>query len=194
MRVITGEYRGRKLETPENYDVRPTSDKVKEAMFNILMNDIYDSVCCDLFSGTGSLGIEALSRGARFVYFGDSSRESLRLTKMNIGKCGESAVEKSRVIPGDYRKVLSRLKDKIDIFFLDPPYRAGLYENCLSAIGSLDLLSPGGIILAEHGSKDPLPERAEGLVKTRVKKYGKTSVSIYRREDESPAGEEGENE
>ena len=155
MRVITGEYRGRKLETPENYDVRPTSDKVKEAVFNLLMNDTYDAVFCDLFAGTGSLGIEALSRGARLCYFGDNSRDSIRMIHHNLAHVG--AEEKAVVIPGDYKKVLNRLNEKIDVFLIDPPYRAGLYENCLEQIDTLDLLAPDGIILTEHDSRTPMP-------------------------------------
>ena len=126
MRVITGEFRGRKLESPDTNDIRPTSDKVKEACFNILMNDIYGSVCCDLFAGTGSLGIEALSRGAERCYFGDNSREAVRLIKTNVAKCG--AEERAVIINGDYKKVLKRIPEKVDIFFLDPPYRSGVYN------------------------------------------------------------------
>lgn len=182
MRVITGEYRGRKLETPENYDVRPTSDKVKEAVFNLLMNDTYDAVFCDLFAGTGSLGIEALSRGARLCYFGDNSRDSIRMIHHNLTHVG--AEKKAVVIPGDYKKVLNRLNEKIDVFLIDPPYRAGLYENCLEQIDTLDLLAPDGIILTEHDSRTPMPENVGGFVLDRVRKYGKTSVSIYRRKAE----------
>ena len=85
MRVISGEYKGRKLQTPSDYAIRPTSDKVKEALFSILTDRIYGSRVLDLFSGTGNLGIEALSRGASLCVFGDSSRESIRLIKANIG-------------------------------------------------------------------------------------------------------------
>ena len=87
MRIITGEYRGRKLETPIGYDVRPTTDKVKEAIFNLLQNDIYGAVCVDLFAGTGSLGLEALSRGAEKCYFCDNARASLNLIKTNVKIC-----------------------------------------------------------------------------------------------------------
>jgi 16S rRNA (guanine966-N2)-methyltransferase len=181
MRVITGDYKGRKLETPVGNDIRPTTDKVKESIFNILMNDIYGKVFCDLFSGTGGLGIEALSRGASRCYFCDSSRDSINLTRQNVKKCG--AEERSVIIPADYRRALSRINDKIDVFILDPPYRAGLYENCLQQIDILDLLTKEGIIIAEHGSADEMPLRVGGLVKTREKRYGKTKISIYRRVD-----------
>ncbi len=178
MRIITGDYRGRKLETPIGTDVRPTTDKVKEAVFNILMNDIWDSICVDLFAGTGNLGLEALSRGAKKCYFCDNSRESLNLIKTNIEKCG--ARDQSVVLAGDYTKALTRIKEQVDIFFLDPPYQAGLYEKCLEMIDSLDLLTEEGIIIAEHGVRDQVPEQIGRLTKVKERKYGKTLVSIYR--------------
>ncbi len=183
MRVITGEFRGRKLESPDTNDIRPTSDKVKEACFNILMNDIYGSVCCDLFAGTGSLGIEALSRGAERCYFGDNSREAVRLIKTNVAKCG--AEERAVIINGDYKKVLKRIPEKVDIFFLDPPYRSGVYERCLDAIAALDLLGEDGIIIAEHETKIKLPETYGGYQLIRDRKYGKTSLAIYRASEET---------
>ena len=190
MRIITGEYKGRKLETPQGHDVRPTSDKVKESIFNLLMNDIYGRVCCDLFAGTGSLGLEALSRGARKCYFGDSARSSINLTKTNIKKC--NAESKSIVIPGDYLKVLGRITEKVDIFFLDPPYKAGLYEKCLQQIDSLDLLESQGIIIAEHGARDIMPEGVGDFAKVRERKYGKTMVSIYKHKDDIINDDEAE--
>lgn len=190
MRIITGEYRGRKLETPIGYDVRPTTDKVKEAIFNLLMNDTWDSVVVDLFAGTGNLGLEALSRGARRCYFCDNSRDSLRLIKTNIEKC--KAQEKSIVLAGDYLKALSRIKEKVQVFLLDPPYKDGLYERCLKEIDTLDLLDEDGIIIAEHGVRDQVPEAVGNLVKVREKKYGKIAVSIYRHGAALTEIEEGE--
>jgi len=190
MRIITGDFKGRKLETPQGFDIRPTTDKVKEAIFNLLMNDIYGKVCCDLFAGTGSLGLEALSRGAAKCYFGDSARTSINLVKLNISKC--KAEDRSIVIPGDYQKVLGRINEKVNIFFLDPPYKAGLYEKCLMQIDSLDLLASQGIILAEHGVRDLMPENVGRLMKVRERKYGKTMVSIYRYADESDSKEDAE--
>ena len=180
MRIITGEYRGRKLETPIGYTVRPTSDKVKEAVFSILMNDTYDAVYVDLFAGTGSLGLEALSRGARKCYFCDSSRDSIRLVKTNIAKCG--AQDKSVVIAGDFTKALNGLREQADVFLIDPPYKDGLYEKCLAMIDSLDLLSDNGIIIAEHGVRDQVPEVSGSLVKVREKRYGQVMLSIYRKD------------
>jgi 16S rRNA (guanine(966)-N(2))-methyltransferase RsmD len=182
VRIITGEYRGRKLETPTGYDVRPTTDKVKEAIFNLLMHDLADAVCVDLFAGTGNLGLEALSRGASRCYFCDHARDSLNLIKTNIQKCG--AQDRSVVIAGDYTKALGRIGEQADIFLLDPPYRAGLYEKCLELIDSLDLLREGGIIIAEHGVRDQVPEATGRLVRVRERRYGKIMVSIYRHAEE----------
>ena len=192
MRIITGEYRGRKLETPIGYDVRPTTDKVKEAIFNLLQNDIYDSVCVDLFAGTGSLGLEALSRGAKRCYFCDNARASLNMIKNNIKHCG--ANEKSIVLAGDYSKTLTRIKEQADIIFLDPPYASGLYEKCLGLIQELDLLSDEGIIVAEHDKYDEMPEQVGSLMKVKERRYGKILVSIYQYEMDEELEEETEEE
>ena len=112
MRVITGKYRGRKLNTPQDYDIRPTSDKAKEALFSILANQLYDSRILDVFAGTGSLGIEALSRGASYCLFADASGKSLKLVKENLEHC--KVEEKTRVAAGDYKKILKNLADRIE--------------------------------------------------------------------------------
>lgn len=179
MRVISGEYKGRKLEAPLDMRVRPTTDKVREAVFDIIMNDIYGSVFCDLFAGSGAMGIEALSRGSRFCWFCDSDRDSIRLIKKNIISVG--AKDMARVIAGDYKKALRKINGKIDIFFIDPPYESGLYESCLSQIEILDLLSDEGIIIAEHDIRNEMPESTGYLDLIKEKKYGKTALSIYRK-------------
>lgn len=138
MRIIAGEYKGRRITAPEDTNVRPTTGKVKEAIFAMLMNDIYDAVTVDLFAGTGNLGLEALSRGARKCYFGDNSRDSLRLIKENIAHC--RAEDKSVVIAGSYEKVLDRINEKADIVLLDPPYKEGLMLKCLQRINELVFL------------------------------------------------------
>ena len=192
MRIITGEYRGRRLESPAGYDVRPTSDKVKEAVFNIIMNEVWDATCVDLFAGTGNLGLDALSRGAKKCYLGDNSRESINLIK-NKGKMCR-AEDKSVIIAGDYSKILGRINEKVDIFFLDPPYKDGLYENCLEIIDSLDLLSKEGIIVAEHGVRDYVPETVGSLEIIKERKYGKIMVTIYAKKSEVHTEEEEANE
>lgn len=177
MRIIAGEYKGRRLMTPENSDIRPTSDKVREAIFNLLMYDIEGAVCADVFSGTGSLGLEALSRGADFCWFSDNDRKSIALIKANIAAC--KAEDRAQVTAGDYMKGFRRIDGKIDIFFIDPPYGAGLYEKCFAEIENLDLLSEDGIIVAEHDSRTELPHNTGRLTMFRERRYGKILVSLY---------------
>ena len=180
MRIITGDFKGRRLEMPENYNIRPTTEKVKEAVFSIIAGNLEDAVCVDLFAGTGNLGLEALSRGAKKCYFGDNSRESLDLIKRNIAMC--RAEDRSRVMPGDFEKVLARLgekDEKIDIFFLDPPYREGLYDKCFELIREYDLLAEEGIIIAEHNVKDVLCEEICGFQLIKERTYGTVAITIY---------------
>jgi len=180
MRIITGDFKGRRLEMPEGKDIRPTTEKVKEAIFSIIAGNVPGAVCVDLFAGTGNLGLEALSRGAEKCYFADNSRESLNLIKRNIAMC--KAEEWSVVIPGDFERVLTRLGErgeKIDIFFLDPPYREGLYEKCFELIREYDLLAEEGIIIAEHGEREPLPEEIEGYIVLKERNYGSIAITIY---------------
>ena len=159
MRIITGEYRGRRLETPYGNDVRPTGDKVRESVFNLLMYDIDGAVFCDLFAGTGAIGLEALSRGAEKAYFCDA--------------------ERSRVFACDYLSALRRIKEKVDIFYIDPPYNSGFYVPALEEIDSLDLLSEKGIIVAEHRADESLPDLSGRLKAFKEKKYGHTKLTLY---------------
>lgn len=177
MRIIAGEYKGRKLETPFNNHVRPTTDKVKEAMFSILMPYLTGANCLDLFAGTGGLGLEALSRGADFCVFCDNDRNSIALTKENIRKCG--AEDRSNVIYGDYMKALERSEGKYDIIIIDPPYDSGIYAKCLTSIEKLDLLGDEGIIIAEHEKNGVLSDSYGKLFKIKERRYGKTILSMY---------------
>lgn len=177
MRVIAGDYKGRKLETPMDNSVRPTSDKVKEALFSILMNDIWGSKVCDLFAGTGGLGIEALSRGAEKCYFADQSRASIKLLTENVKKCG--AQEKSVIIPGDFTRALERLREQIDIFIIDPPYGNGMEYKAMEIIQRNNLLAEDGVIVVEHDARDKMDDQVAGFTKLKEKKYGKVVLSIY---------------
>ncbi len=177
MRVITGFLRGRKLNSPMNDNIRPTTDKVKEAIFSILAGDYVDETVVDLFAGTGNLGIEALSRGAKHVYFSDNSRESLKVLKENIHKC--EIEEDVTIIAGDYKIVLKKIDTKVQIFFLDPPYNKGLIISAIEEISNLNLLKKEGVIVAEHGKDEELPEQIGNYVKIKNKKYGKIIISIY---------------
>lgn len=177
MRVITGLARGRKLKTPTGYDVRPTADQVKESMFNILMNDVEGRRVLDLFAGTGQLGIEAISRGAREVVFVDSSPESVKIVKDNLSLCGFEAA----VLRTDALRYLDNC-GKFDLIFLDPPYDSELYEQVLDKVNSIDLLNDGGIIVAEARRERLLPEMNAPYRKLREYNYGRLKLCTYTKE------------
>lgn len=181
MRIISGKLRGRRITPPADRKVRPTSDKVKEAVFSMIAEYIgEDSVCADLFSGTGNLGLEAISRGAKTVYFGDKSKDSIQLTRSNIRHC--EAEDQSIVLHGDYSQVLNRIRGAVDVFFLDPPYYEGLLLSCIEQIAEKKLLSEDGIIVAEHDAKAPLPDELFGLKKIKEKRYGSIGVTLLSQE------------
>ncbi len=165
---------------PVGYDIRPTTEKVKEAMFSIIGSVIYDAVAVDLFSGTGNLGLEALSRGADKCYFCDNNRSSIELIKRNIANC--RAEEWSVLIPGVYEKCLMRISEKgekVDVFIIDPPYKKGLYDRCFELIDELDLLAEGGLIIAEHKREDEFPDEMSGFTKLKDRHYGTITLSVY---------------
>lgn len=177
MRVIAGDYKGRKLETPIDNKVRPTTDKVKEAMFSILMHDVDGAVVCDMFAGTGGLGLEALSRGADKCYFIDQSNASIRLIKSNIATC--KAEDYSVVLQGDFSRALKRIREKVNVFIIDPPYGDGIEIKAMEKIAENDLLAEDGVIVVEHQKRDELPEEIAGFSKIKEKVYGKVVLSIY---------------
>lgn len=178
MRVISGSVRGRKLKTPENYDIRPTTDNVKESLFNIIQFDIEGRRVLDLFAGTGQLGIECLSRGADSVVFIDQSREAVKIIKENLKACGLSA-------PVLQQEAVSYLHGcgRFDLIFVDPPYDSLLYEPVLNAINSVDILSDGGIIVCESCRETMMPELAAPYHKGREYRYGKVKLTLYVKEN-----------
>lgn len=178
MRVITGSARGRKLKTPENYDIRPTTDNVKESVFNIIQFDIEGRRVLDLFAGTGQLGIECLSRGASSAVFVDQSREAVKIVKENLKTCGLSGT----VVQSDALSFL-RTCGKFDIIFVDPPYDSDLYESVLNTVNSIDILSDGGIIICESRRERALPEMTAPYKKRREYTYGKVKLCIYTKEN-----------
>lgn len=180
MRVITGSARGRRLRSPEGRDVRPTADKVKEAVFSVVQFDIEGSAALDLFSGSGQLGIEALSRGARSCVFVDSSRVSVDITKENIAAAGFK--DSSSVVTADSIGYLRMCRNTFDLAFLDPPYGKGLIEQALPLL--CGHMSERGIIVCEHENGLELPETAGSLTKSRTYKYGRTEVTVYRSGEE----------
>ena len=177
MRIIAGTIKGRKLFSPKGHDVRPTTDKVKEALFSVIQAYIPDANVCDLFAGTGNLGLEALSRGAKHCWFGDHAGDSIKLIEDNIAHCGMESC--STVIHGGYSIVLSSIREKIDIFFLDPPYRGNMINRVVNLIREKSLLAEGGIIVVEHHRGDVFPEELSGFRKVKEKKYGRVVLSIY---------------
>ena len=177
MRVITGTARGRRLKTPENYDIRPTTDNVKESVFNILQFDIEGRRVLDLFAGTGQLGIECLSRGAAEAVFVDESREAVKIVRENLALCNFKAA----VIQANSLEFIKTC-GKFDLIFIDPPYDAGLYENVLETINSVDILSDGGIMICEARRETPLPDMTAPYKKGREYRYGKVKICLYTKE------------
>lgn len=181
MRVITGTAKGRRLKTIEGTElVRPTSDRVKEAIFSILQFDLPGSMVLDLFAGSGQLGIEALSRGASLCVFIDSSRLSQEVIKENL-KTTE-LFSKSRVVGTEAATFLAGTKDRFDIALLDPPYHKGLIPEVLPAL--TEKMSERGIIVCEHAIDETLPEECGGFVMAKQHKFGKIMLSVYRRASE----------
>lgn len=174
MRVITGLARGRRLKEPQGNDIRPTTDQVKEAMFNICQFDLEGRRVLDLFGGTGQLGIEAKSRGAAEVDIVDQSREALALIRENVKRSGLEI----RVRQGEALGFLSGC-GVYDLVFLDPPYGSGLAEKALLALKSFDKLSFGGIIICESDAKTVLPELEAPYRRLREYRYGKVRLTTY---------------
>lgn len=179
MRVITGTARGRKLKTLPGLDVRPTTDMVKEAIFSIIQFEVEGANVLDLFAGSGQLGIEALSRGARFCVFVDSSRESQAVVRENLASTG--LARQGRVAAMDYQGFLASTSELFDIALLDPPYGQGMAEKALPMLAPK--MSPNGVILCETGLKEQLPPTVEAFKIYRKYRYGKKMVTVYRRED-----------
>ena len=177
MRVISGTIRGKRLKEPSDYSIRPTTDKVKESIFNIIQFDIEGRNVLDLFAGTGQLGIECLSRGAASVTFVDQSKEAISIVKQNLKTCGVEA----RVVQDDSIAFLSR-GAKYDIIILDPPYATNLLDKALEIINSVDILSEGGIIMCESAREKHMPELKMPYFKRKEYNYGKVKLTTYGKE------------
>ena len=175
MRVISGIYKHIKLDGYDIDVIRPTMDKVKESMFAMIYEYVNNALCLDLFSGTGSLGIEALSNGAKEVYFVDNNKKSLNITKIKTDKIVHT-------ILSDYMSILKKFRDegiKFDIIFLDPPYGQIKIEKLLNKIKELDILNDNGIVVCEY-EFEKLDEIYGCLELIKDRKYGKTSLKIYK--------------
>ena len=184
MRVISGTARGTKLDSIENIDTRPTLDRVKESLFNIIHNKIEDSVVLDLFAGSGAIGIEFISRGSLKTYFCEKSHNACDMIKKNLAKTKFES--KSKIFEGDYKKCLENLaKNKIvlDIIYIDPPYKRDLAGKAVEQIISLDLLNKNGIIIIEPDEeKRDLEEIKKLQIKVYdLRKYGRAHLIFLNR-------------
>ena len=156
MKVISGLYKGRNIDGFDIDGTRPTMDRVKESLFATIQNYIPDSIVLDLFSGSGNLGIEALSNGSKFAYFCDNNYKAIKTINNNISKIGITNFE---VIYSDYKKCLKDLNEKnikLDLIFLDPPYRTNYIEEALKLISDLKLLNESGLIVCESDNLDKI--------------------------------------
>ena len=179
MRVITGTARGRRLKELPGLATRPTTDKVKESLFNIVQFGIEGRKVLDLFGGTGQLGIEALSRGAEHVTFVDLSKAAAGVIRENVKVCGFS--ERAQVLQGDALAFLSGCREKFGLVFLDPPYESGLLEKTLETIAAIDIMAGNGIIVCESTVERELPALDAPYEKGREYRYGKIKITLYRR-------------
>lgn len=177
MRVIAGKAKGVSLKTPEGLLTRPTTDRVKEALFSILHFDLPDMEVLDLFGGTGQLGIEALSRGAKSAVFVDHQENACRIIRENLKRTGFSG----EVVRSDYMAYLHRCGRKFDLILLDPPYAEVFLENAINCITEIDILQSGGIIATERPLGKELPYQYDGFLRSRDYKYGKTLLTFYKK-------------
>lgn len=177
MRVVAGKYKRSTLLTLDSLATRPTKDMVKEALFSSIY--VEDSLFLDLFSGSGSIGIEALSRGARDVVFNDLSKDAVKVIKTNLSKFKEDR----RVYNLDYLSCLNRLEDKFDYIFVDPPYAFEEYERIFETVDSLNLYSNNCRIIVEVKKEKELADELFSFEKYKVKKYGISKLLYYRRKD-----------
>lgn len=185
MRIIAGAYKGRHLKSPPSMNVRPTSDRLRETLFNVIAPRIQDTRFLDLCAGSGAVGIEALSRGARHVTFVDRSRRSCTLIEANIELC--RIPEEQQVIycseVSEFLRQSTSQETPWDIVFFDPPYKDA-YLKTLEFLGaqSAKLLTDDGLLIVEHHHKNTLPETIGALNRTRVLKQGDSSLSFYQPE------------
>lgn len=176
MRVITGIARGRRLKTLEGLDVRPTTEKVKEAVFSAIQFEIEGSRFLDLFAGSGQMGIEALSRGARETIFVDNTRNSIEVIKQNLQSTG--LMQNAVVLNSDAYSFLNMTSQPFNIAYLDPPYNREILDKILPLLATR--MAKGGVILAETAAGESLPETVGDFKITKTYRYGKIAVTVYR--------------
>jgi 16S rRNA (guanine966-N2)-methyltransferase len=173
-RICGGRYRSIRLVCPAS-KVRPTTDRVKEAIFSTLIHHLQDSIVLDLFAGTGGLGIEAISRGAAWVTFIENARECIKVIERNVQMI--DANQLATVIKSDARTYIGTCSSSFDLIFMDPPYHKALASQLAPHV--YNLLNPGGILVVEHSTKEEIP-----LSAWKTKKYGDTAISYFMRSEE----------
>ncbi len=186
MRIISGSRRGLKLNTLEGRNTRPTLDRIKESLFNMLMPYISDAVCCDLFAGSGALCLESLSRGASYAYMFDVNKKAIDIIKKNIEKCRFN--DQTTLINYQHLSAIEYLVNrniKLDIIFLDPPHFSDFAEQALNLIEKNELLSDDGVIIVEHHKDENFDDQYGQLLRFKSKIYGITQIDFYRRDYES---------
>ncbi len=185
MRIIGGEYKSRLIAIPKGVQIRPTQDKVREALFNIL-GDVSRKRVLELFAGTGAFGIESISRGARSATFVDNNFRCAKTIKLNLESLGVSESKYNIIRTNALSSIaqLAKAGEKYDLIFLDPPYYKGLAEKCLINIDAYDIVSPVGLVIVEHFKKDALDAELKRLFFLDERRYGDTLITILRKVNE----------
>ena len=180
MRVTTGLARGRNLEAPRGMDTRPSSDMTKQAVFNIIQNYVEGSTFLDLFAGSGQMGIEALSRGAKHAVFVDSDARAIESVQNNLKHCDLS--DKAKIAKMDAESFLQSTSNRFDLVFMDPPYQQKLVDKVLNQVSQH--MSEGGIIICETQRDEELPQAAGKYTVSKTYLYGKAKITVYREAQE----------
>ena len=179
MRVISGSARGRRLNELQGMETRPTTDRVKEALFNIVQFEVPGRDILDLFAGTGQLGIEALSRGAARCTFVDQRKDAAALVRENLKLT--CLTGRGKVVQGDSISYLMSCREKFHVIFLDPPYQSGLLEQAMETIAAFDILREHGIMICESPLEQVLPDLSQPYERGKDYRYGKIKLTVYRR-------------
>lgn len=180
MRIITGKAKGRRLLSVQGLNTRPTSDKIKASIFNILPSDFNGKEVLDLFAGTGNLGIETLSQGAKKAVFIESNHRALSVLEKNIRNCG--FIDRSQIIGNTVAKgirILEKRGNRFDIIFLDPPYGKNILRDTLARVSKAGILKDNALVVVEHSSSETVADNIENLALNDQRRYGKTVVSFF---------------
>lgn len=181
MRIISGKYRGKEVFGYQLEGTRPTQDRIKESLFAMIQNEVRDAKVLDLFAGTGNLGLEALSNGARHCTFVDNNQKAVQTIKKNIHNLN-IPTDQHKVILSDYQAFLNQDKESYDVIFLDPPYRYTVLPELLNDLVTKEKITSGGIVACEY-EQGNLIESVQNLVQIKDRKYGYKRITIYKREE-----------